>query len=171
MNWIPHIFGIGAMIALFTAYQQKQRGRLLAAKLTADICWSIHYFCLGATAGMIPNCVGIFRELVFVNRGRRKWASGWVWPVLFASINLCLGIWSFEVWYDLLPVCASAFVTMSLWLRNPTLTKRISVPVSMTFLIYNVMVGSVVGAINETVALISLLLFFIKSRKTKEETV
>jgi hypothetical protein len=41
----------------------------------------------------------------------------------------------------------------------------------MTFLIYNVMVGSVVGAINETVALISLLLFFIKSRKTKEETV
>ena len=30
---------------------------------------------LGATAGMIPNLVGFFREIVFYNRNEKKWAS------------------------------------------------------------------------------------------------
>ena len=59
------LFGAVAMIFLFLIYQQKSRHRMLLAKLFADICWVIHYLILGATAGMIPNSVGIFREIVF----------------------------------------------------------------------------------------------------------
>ena len=57
---IAQVFGIGAMISLFLIYQQKSRKGILICKLSADVFWIAHYFCLGAVAGMIPNFVGSY---------------------------------------------------------------------------------------------------------------
>ncbi len=165
---IAHAFGIGAMCALFLAYQQKNRTKLIISKLCADVCWVGHYFCLGAYGGMVPNFVGIFRELVFVQRGRKRWASSAVIPIIFILLNWTIGIATFGRPINILPIAASTFVTVSLWLKDPRLTKIISIPVSLTFLIYDIFVGSWIGIVNESVAIISIFISFItEGRKTK----
>jgi len=158
-------FGLGAMVSLFISHQSKNRKGILLGKLCADLFWTAHYALLGAIAGAIPNCVGIFREIIFVNRKKYKFANKILWPILFAIINLTLGILSFKSWFDFLPITASAFVTLSLWIDNPKLTKVISIPVSTAFLIYNLYVCSYIGIANESIAIISILLFFIKIRR------
>lgn len=165
MKIIAQIFGIGAMVSLFLIYQQKSRKKIIAAKLSADLFWVAHYICLGGFAGMIPNFVGIFRELIFINRKNKKWASSIVWPVIFIIINWGLGISTFNSIFNVLPIAASTFVTVSLWIDNPRLTKIISVPVSLAFLIYDIYIGSYIGVINETIAIGSIILFFIKERR------
>lgn len=150
------------MIFLFSIYQQGERKKLLFCKLCADICWVIHYLCLGAVGGAIPNFVGIFRELVFVNRKNKNWADKFFWPCFFIALNLFLGIITMKSYINLLPVTASVFVTVSLWLKNPTLTKIISFPVSVSFLIYDVFVHSWIGVINESLSLLSILIAIIK---------
>ena len=125
-----YIFGIGAMIALFSIYQQSSRKKLLISKLIADVCWVVHYLCLGAYGGAIPNLVGIFRELVFVNRENKKWANLPLWPFVFIITNLLLGLRTFAAPINLLPILGSAFVTVALWLKKPMLTKIMSFPVS-----------------------------------------
>lgn len=159
---IANLFGLGAMISLFLIYQQKSRSNILKCKLSADIFWIAHYFSLGAQAGIIPNFVGVFRELVFVNRGKRKWADTPVWVGIFITVNLALGIISFKNIYDLIPITASSFVTVSLWINNPKLTKIISAPVSAAFLIYDIFVESYIGIINESVSIISIIIYFSK---------
>lgn len=158
-------FGLGAMISLFLIYQQKNRGNILLCKLSADIFWIFHYLTLGARAGMIPNFVGIFRELVFINRKKHKWANTPLWALLFISVNFALGIHSFNEWYDIVPIIASSFVTISLWIDNPVLTKIISIPVSTAFFIYDIFVSSYVGMINECIAISSIIIYFINSRR------
>lgn len=163
MEKIAQLFGIGAMISLFLIYQQKDRKKLIAAKLSADLFWVAHYFCLSATAGMIPNFVGIFRELIFINRKTEKWASHIMWPVIFILINWGMGITTFHSWYNFLPIAASTFVTISLWIDNPKLTKLISIPISAAFLVYDIFVGSYMGIVNEAIAIGSIAIFFIKN--------
>lgn len=170
MQWIAQIFGILAMVALFSVYQQEERKKLLRSKLMADVCWVIHYLCLGAVGGLIPNFVGIFRELVFINRDKKKWASANFWPVLFIAINWGLAFAGTKDLLDYMPVCASTFVTISLWLRKPKLTKIILAPVCMTFLIYDVFVGSWAGVLNESISLVSIAISFVKGMRKKEET-
>lgn len=165
---IAQIFGIGAMGALFLVYQQKSRKRLIVSKLCADICWVGHYFCLGAYGGMVPNFVGIFREIVFVQRDKKRWANSVAIPILFILMNWGIGIATFQSPINILPIAASTFVTVSLWLRNPWITKIISVPVSLTFLIYDVFVGSWIGIINESIAIISIIISFIKERRNQK---
>ncbi len=166
MFFVAQFFGLGAMVCLFLIYQQTKRKNLILMKLGADICWVIHYLCLGAPGGMIPNFVGMFRECVFINREKTKWANCVLWPILFILINWVLGIRTFKSPVNILPICASTFVTVSLWLKKPRLTKIISVPVSLAFLIYDYFVGSYVGMVNEAIAIVSIGIYFIKGEKT-----
>ncbi|MBQ9921100.1 MAG: YgjV family protein, partial [Clostridia bacterium] len=159
------LFGLGAMLSLFLIYQQKKRRNIILCKLSADIFWVLHYFTLGAVGGMIPNLSGIFRELVFVNRKRKRWASTPLWAVFFIAVNFGLGIYSFEKWYDIVPITASAFVTVSLWIDNARLMKLISVPVSLAFFTYDIFVSSYIGMINECIAIVSVIIYFIKNFK------
>lgn len=164
---IAWIFGLGAMVSLFSIYQQKERRGLILSKLCADICWIVHYFCLGAYGGMIPNFVGFFRELTFIQRDKKRWASTVIIPIVFILINWGLGITTFKAPINILPICASTFVTISLWLRRPRLTKLISIPVSITFLVYDCFVGSYIGIVNESIAIFSIILYFLREKGGK----
>lgn len=168
MEIIAQIFGIGAMLSLFLIYQQKSRKKMLLSKLSADICWVAHYFCLGGVAGMIPNAIGIFRELVFINRKNKKWAGSFLWPVFFIMVSWILGYFTLHSWYNFLPITASTFVTISLWIDNPKLTKIITVPISLAFLVYDIFVHSYIGILNEAISIFSIILFFARKGAKNE---
>ena len=170
MNIVAQLFGMGAMVSLFLIYQQKSRKKILAAKLSADVFWVAHYACLGGVAGLIPNAVGILRELIFLNRKDKHWAASVWWPILFVTVNWGLGLHTFHSWFNLLPIAASTFVTVSLWIDNPQLTKAISLPVSLAFLIYDICIGSYIGIVNESIAIGSIILSFVKEHIQKERT-
>ena len=164
---IAQIFGLCAMVALFSIYQQTDRRKLIRSKLFADAFWVVHYVMLGAYGGAIPNFVGILREFIFINREKKKWANLIVWPILFVAFNWLLGYFTFSSPINIMPIAASTLVTISLWNRNPNITKILSIPVSMTFMVYDFFVGSWVGIANESLAIVSIIIYFIKAKKNK----
>ena len=170
MKIVAYIFGVGAMLSLFMTYQQKKRSSLIIAKLVADVCWVVHYLCLGGFAGAIPNGVGVFRELVFVNRKKAKWLDCALWPILFIIINLGLGISTFHTVFNVLPIVASACVTVALWIDNQRLIKLICLPVAVAFIVYDLYIGSYIGVINESVSIASAAIGLIRYRKKVDET-
>lgn len=162
VNIIAQILGFGGVYMLFTLYQQKERKKLLYRKLCADVLWGVHYLFLGAWAGAIPNLVGIARESVFMNSGK-KWANSLAWPILFIAVSWCLTIASWRSAISLLPMCASTLVTISLWVKSPKFTRLLSVPVCVSFIIYDCFVGSYAGIINESISLVSIIISFFKN--------
>lgn len=169
MKYIAQIFGVLGMAALFMSYQQTERKKLIGCKLVADVMWVAHYMLLGAVGGAIPNFVGIFREIVFMQRSdeKKKWAKSPVIPAVFIIINWTLAIITWKTPLSLLPICASTFVTISLWVKNPKLTRAIGAPVSCAFIIYDIFVGSWIGIVNESVALVSIISSYIKNDRKK----
>lgn len=164
MKILAQLFGIGAMVSLFSVYQQNARKKLITAKLCADVFWVIHYLLLGGIAGMIPNFIGIFRELVFMNRENKKWANKVIWPILFILCGWAMGIYTFSSAFNILPIAASTFVTVSLWIKNPTLTKLITIPICTAFIIYDFHVGSFIGIINESLSICSIIISFVREK-------
>ena len=162
LNILAQILGLGGTYMLFTLYQQSERKKLLMRKLCADALWGIHYVCLGAAAGAIPNIMGVFREIVFMNSDK-KWAKLPMWPVIFIIISWILAIISWKSALSLLPMCASTLVTISLWVKSPKLTRLLTVPVCTAFIIYDVFVGSYAGIINESISLVSIIIAFFRN--------
>lgn len=168
MKTAAWIFGALATVALVAMYQQKNRKRLIVAKLCADWLQAVHYALLGAYAGMIPNLVGAVREVVFLRREGSKWENNFFVPAAFILVSWGLGAWSFQGVADFLPLIATACVTFLLWGRNPRRTKIGSAFVSVCFFIYDFIVESWTGMINETLAIGSIVVYLIKSKGEKE---
>ena len=87
------------------------------------------------------------------------------WPCLFIFVGWGLGISTFRSPINILPIAASSFVTISLWLDNPRLTKLISLPVCTAFFVYDLSISSYVGMVNESLSIFSIALSFIKEGK------
>lgn len=162
LNVFAQILGVCGMYMLFTLYQQKNRKKLLVRKLYADVLWGVHYICLGAVAGAIPNIIGIFRETIFMNSDK-KWANSFIWPVIFIVIGWAVAIFSWNSALSLLPMCASTVVTVSLWVKSPKLTRLMTVPVCTAFIIYDFFVGSYAGILNEIISLVSIMTAFFRN--------
>ncbi len=156
------------MVSLFFSYQQTRRKMLIFCKLTSDVMWTAHYLCLGAYGGAIPNFIGIFRELVFM-QSEKKWAKSIAWPAAFICVNWALAIPAWKSPLTLLPICASTFVTVSLQLKNPKHTRIICAPVSVCFLIYDIFVGSWIGVVNESASLVSIVSSIVKNDLGKKK--
>ncbi len=170
---IAYIFSIGAMIALFVMAQQKSKLKLLLFKLIADACWVVHYFILGALGGVIPNLVGIFREICFSKREKSKFFSKIYIPIFFISINLILGFFTFKEPINIIPIVASMLATIALWQKNPKLTKYLLLPVCLTFFAYDLLINpmSITGAINESSSIVSIVLYLIKEKTKMNQTI
>ena len=150
------IVGACGMLSLFIMYQQSNRIKYLCYKLLSDVIWTVHYLMLFAVGGAIPNMVGIVRELIFMREFKSKYTKV-IWAATFITINACLGIILANSWIQFVPICASALVTVSLTFKKTNNIRLLTIPISITFLIYDVIVGSWVGVLNESISLVSMI--------------
>ena len=153
---IAQLIGIFGILSLFVMYQQSSRTKYLAFKILSDVIWAAHYLLLGAIGGAIPNVVGIVRELTFLKEPKKRYARR-ILAAMFITVNASLAIYLADSLIQLMPICASALVTVSLTFRKTKSIRLLTVPICLTFLIYDLLVGSWSGAINEAVSLFSII--------------
>lgn len=169
MNTIlSQVFGILGMLTIFVMFQQKDRLKLLKLKMCADVLWGIHYAFLLAWGGLVPNVVGVMREFVFMNN-EKKWARSRLWLILFIIISWVMAIFVWKDLFNIIPIIGSTIAILAFWSKNIILTKTLSILVAACFLSYNIYVGSLVGVINEVIGILSIIIYFVKTKPKKEQ--
>ena len=155
-QWSAQLLGVFGMTSLFFMYRQTARKNYLRLKLLSDILWAIHYLLLSAPGGAIPNLVGIVRELVLMYN-RKCQTRIHFWAALFITVNAVLALSTLRSAVQLIPIFASMLVTVSLTMSKTSSIRLMSIPISIAFLIYDLLVGSWAGVLNETFSLISMI--------------
>lgn len=171
MKIAGEIIGVLGVAVNFLIYQQKDRKNILKVKLLSDVAWALHYGLLTAFSGMAVCIVGGARETTFLltedKKDKRKF-----FLIAFCLIACITSALTMKDWFGLLPALASLIAVFSYWQQNPTLTKILGVPISISMLVYDLMRFSIFGFVNEILTLVSILIFFIlrlpKNRKATE---
>ena len=169
---IGQLVGFLGIIDSVIIYQQKTRKGLLIAKLVGDVLWGASYFLLGSIGGGAICVIAVFRELVFMNRGKHKWADGVVWLIVFAGLALSSMIYSWEsdgVWC-VFTSAASAVSVYGFWNGSPKLSRILRFPISACMLTYDVVSGAVMAIVNEIFSLVSTVVGIIR-HDIKKKTV
>lgn len=148
-------FGLTGIIANMIIYWQKDREKLLFAKLFADIVWTAHYSLLGAPTGAVTCGISILRETVFLNK-KHRWAQSNLWLILFILISATFGIVSWKNVINIFPICASILSVFSFAIGKPGLSRILQIIISVLFLAYDIYVMSYAGIINEVCTLTSV---------------
>lgn len=167
LNLLSMTFGVVGIIANMIIYWQKNREKMLFAKLFADIVWTVHYSFLGAQTGAVTCGISILRETVFLNK-KHRWAQSNLWLIVFVIISAGFGIAAWNNLINIFPIIAAIISVISFAIGKPSLSRILQIVISALFLAYDIYVMSYAGIINECCTLTSVIIAIFHFRQKKQ---
>ena len=73
------------------------------------------------------------------------------------------GIFTWTNWWDILPILGSILSTIALWMKSEKKIRLISLSVGPCWLIYNLVKGAWSGALNEILAMLSIIIGYLRN--------
>lgn len=169
MRFWVNLFGILGILTTVVIYQQKENQRMLVWKLISDLFWVLHYLALGANSVAVVTIVAIMRSIVLLCR-RYRWAQSRAWLAVFMVSSFVLSVLAYKDWTSLLPMIGSQACIIAFWIGKPKVTRIISIPSALMFLVNVTLNGSLWGMLCESFLLASAIIGFIRhdvARKPK----
>lgn len=171
MELFAQILGLVGMTMNLISFQLKEQKKLIRLQFFSSIVFTVHYLLLGATMGWILNGLGICRAFVFSNK-EHAWARKNGWLPLFICAYVLVYVLTFTVLgkepstynllLELLPAIGMTATTIGFYLENATKVRLLSLTNAPTWLVYNILSGSIGGALTEIFCLISVVVGIIR---------
>ena len=168
---IGQVIGIFGVALLFFAYQMKVKKTLLLLQMLGIALIAIQYFMINALSGAVLNVVCLIRTVFFYfteEKIENPKLKTYVFPLIFAGLVCVFGILSWEGWHSILLLLCLAINSFCTGACNPQ-NFRISLLFTCTLaLVYNVIVFSIGGMLNEIVSIISAVIGIIRYKIEKK---
>jgi hypothetical protein len=166
---ISQVFVIISYALLALTYLAKDRKKILTMSFLAVLANAIAFILLGAWSGFVMSLVAMGRNIVFLIRGNDK-KINYVDYIILGILYLIIAVSSYFTYvglFSLFSVFGTMIYTYSAWQKNPKVYKLLGIPSSVCWIIYNIYVSSVFGAILESILLIFEVVGTIKALKEK----
>ena len=153
---IATIFGILGLISTILIYQQRENRHLLVYKILTDLLFIVHYTANGNTAVVAVTWVAVLRSIVLLNR-RHAWARHPCWFPIFMGLSVLFSIFGWQDLTSLLTAAGSLLCITAYFLCSPRMTRILSIPASLLFLINVCFHFSLWGVLCECFILVSAI--------------
>jgi len=157
---------IGIVLSLLS-FQQKKRENILLFQMGASISFSAQLFLVGAVTGGCMDLISFARTLVF-SFNDKKWASSKLWLAFFIAVMIFTGIFTWKDALSILPMTGAVLSTVALWMKKEKLILIISLFVGPCWLVYDILSGAYTGAINELLAMTSIIIGLVRLVKREK---
>ncbi len=155
------IQGIGflAMAAFLLSYQIKSNKGLLISQSIGNFLFGLQYVLMNGVSGGLTSILIIVRNIQIMYKSKHPILGKPFWPVLYLVFDIVLVSLSWTGLVSLLPLLAFTAGTLMYWSDNAQKIRLANLMCCCpSWLIYDVLTGSIAGIINETLAIISILI-------------
>jgi hypothetical protein len=163
--------GIVGLLLTFVSYQTKTPRALLVLQTASTALFVVHYMLIGADSGFLLNIVCIVRNVAYFFEGKREHRTLRLplsLATLFSAALIVLCALSWQGWYSLLITVALVVNTYFLSLGKQNLLRASVIGTSSLILVYNILVFSIGGIANESIAIISSAIGLVRAKKAQK---
>lgn len=151
---VSQVFVIFAVLTFGFSYLTKDKKKIMILVTMTSLFYGVEYFLLGALSGVAVNIISIIRNVWFyINAKNNKKNSVWI-LIILSALLVILGIITYTNIFSIIPIVATIMFTYSVWQDNNKVYKYMAVPMSIMWIVYNFICGSILGVIAESVILI-----------------
>lgn len=145
--------GIGflAMALSVMSFQMNTKKKIIIMQIMTAVVFIAHYSMIGAVTAAVVNFVAIGRNLVFYHKNI---FTGKFWVPLCACIMALCALLSWEGPVSLLMCVGMIFNTLAVAAETPVGTRKMILISSPFVLIYNILVFSLGGIVNEALVIV-----------------
>ena len=161
-NFVIQAIGFVGVAFFIASYQIKSNKALFVCQLIGCAVFCLQFLLLGAYTGAVSLIINIIRNLLLSKVNDWKWVAGKTTMFVILAMLTAITIYTWAGPVSLLPLIAGAATTVGYWTNNAQkirLSQFIGAPCG---LLYDVLVHSWGGILNETIALISIIISVIR---------
>lgn len=159
MSILVQVIGFIGVAFFLLSYQVKSNKKLFAFQTVGSGLFCLQFFLLGAYSGCLSLVVSTVRNVMMTRYNTSKiiqW-NGWVLILSAAAVAVSVVTWNGLI--SLLPVAGTISTTIAFWTNNAKNIRIANLAVnSPCMLIYDVLVKSWGGVLNESITIISIVI-------------
>lgn len=171
---LGQVAGVFALLFLVATYFKKNKASVTRTMLISNAFYIVHYFLLGAFSGSYALILAILRDgYIYL---REKHHKKYRHRILYNNALAFIVIFSLYVTFivinlneplNTLPFIAGAFYLTFEWFGNKFSVKLASGVLSAVWLVYNILVFSIPGAIADTFSIIACIVGLLNDRRKR----
>ena len=158
---LVQIIGLMGTALFFLSYQCKSNRNLFRVQFLSYVCYTVHLLLLGAVTGGISYVLNTLRS--FCLGSRWKFARSRTMCAIICALQVIALIFTWSGWISVLPVAANIAATIGGYTHNPRKIRIAGMFInSPLWILYDIMVGSWAGILDEIVTEASMILSIIR---------
>ncbi|MBR2499075.1 MAG: YgjV family protein [Clostridia bacterium] len=123
---IINTFGVGAIICKILEYQVKSRNSMFMLTTIANVCWVLYFVLYGNFASSLTCLINVIKMLIFMQRGKRKWAESTWWLILFLVLQILVTIFIVSTWVDVFCIIAGFLGVFAYFFKDAKVYRLLS---------------------------------------------
>ena len=163
LRTIGQIVGFAGTALFILSFQIKENKKLFFVQLLSFAVNIFHFFMIGAITGSGVMIGNVMRCVLMYFYNDKAWARWKGWPWLLVIFYIANTVLTWDTWLSLLPLIGTVSCTYGCWSRNPRTIRLTNLLVgSPTWLVYDIVQGSISASIMESSAILSILISIIR---------
>ena len=161
--------GVISIFLQFMIFQMKARKNIILFSIASNVGWFTYFALQGDFISGLANVTGLLSNIIFIFRGKYRWADSKLWLALFLCIAGALAIVTFKDWRDVFPMIACLTSTVAFFMMKEQHIRLISIATYMFFMCNSISKLYVVALIADVTALMSAVIAFIRYAKLNKK--
>ena len=161
--------GILSIFLQFMIFQMQDRKKIIIVSIFSNIGWLSYFALQGDLISGTANIIGIMSNIIFLLRGKYRWADSKWWLAFFSAVAGVFSLFTFKVWNDVFAFMASLSTTVAFFMLKENNIRKISLFSYCMFMCNSISKLYIVALIADMTALISVVTSLIRYSKREEE--
>lgn len=156
--------GVVSIVVQFLIFQMKSRKWIIVVNLLSNAGWLTYFALQGDWISGLANIIGILSNIVYIYRGKYRWADSKWWLVLFLVIAGVFSVCTFRMWNDIFPMFACLSSMIAFFMIKEENIRKISLFTFSMFCCNSISKLYVVALIADITALASVVISLYRYR-------
>ena len=130
---------------------------LLLFQLISCLIFTAQFLILGAYTGALSLMINVLRNLLLLRIGDWKWVRSKLTLSVILMMLVAVTVYTWEGWLSLLPLMSVGITSIGYWTNNAQKIRLSQMFGSPCTLLYDALICSWGGVLNESIALVSIV--------------
>ena len=162
---IAQIVGIIAFGLLSYSYFKKEKKQILFLQILAYIAFTIHYYLLSGITGAVCNILGLIALVIIYLCDKHQYKNKKVLIIGMIPIIVTISLITYQDIFSIFPILASSLTIASFLTSKERIIRGIGITSAVCWLVYAVVLHSIVSIVFEIITLIFVTSAFVKNEK------
>ena len=149
--------GFIAVVFFIVSYQVRSNRHLFLYQLVGCLIFTAQLLILGAYTGAFSLMINILRNLLLLKINDWKWVKSKITLSVILSILVVSTVYTWAGWKSMLPLLSVGISSIGYWTNNAQKIRLSQLFATPCTLVYDAMIHSWGGTLNETITLISII--------------